>query len=189
MRESARFAVATYLVRSSGGCDVKTHEIALLSLQQLGVFDSWLAHGRGTVPAEGAAFLVLEEESRAILRSARMYARIRQVACRSTEAGRLPAALIEILSDLDVARRMGVIAAGDGDADVSRAECTALERSGIDVSTVLHPKVHLGNTFAAAAAVQVGLAAALVARVRDQDMLANCFGFGTEQSCFVLEAV
>ena len=31
-----------------GGCDVKTHELALVSLQQLGVFGSWIQHGRGT---------------------------------------------------------------------------------------------------------------------------------------------
>ena len=59
-----------------GGCDVSTHEFAFVSLQQLGAFKSWNDNGTGPVPAEGAAFLVLEEEQSAAARGARIYARI-----------------------------------------------------------------------------------------------------------------
>ena len=148
---------------------MKTHELALVSLQQLGVFDSWTRHGRGTVPGEGAAFLVLEDHSRAIRRRARIYARIGQYALRSAAAGcaaddRIAHTLTEMLSGLAIAGRPALVAAGDGDVPVSEAEREALRRAGIEPSTVLHPKAHLGNTFAAAAAVQVGLAAELASR-------------------------
>jgi 3-oxoacyl-[acyl-carrier-protein] synthase II len=172
-----------------GGCDVKTHSLALVSLQQLGAFDSWMRHGRGTVPSEGAAFLVLEDEARAIQRSARIYARICHYAFRSVTNGGLSEAVTEMLSGMPISRCPGVISAGDGDVPVSAAEIAALERSGIEPSLVLRPKAHLGNTFAAAAAVQVGLAAAVASQARCPAVLANCLGFGSEQGCFVLEAV
>ena len=211
-----------------GGCDVKTHELALVSLQQLRVFDSWIQHGRGTVPAEAAAFLVLEDQSRAIRRRARIYARIRQYVFRSMAAGRVADArqllpspgtaqrsagegqgvrggrdevtkslldgrladtLAEMLTGLRIAGQPALVAAGDGDVPVSEAEREALGRSGIEPLTLLNPKAHLGNAFAAAAAVQVGLAAELASRAKSQDILANCLGFGSEQGCFVLEAV
>ena len=74
-----------------GGCDVKTHEFSFISLQQLGVFDSWRDQGRGIVPGEGAAFLVLENESAARDRGGRIYARF--VGCSFATAGpRVPLA-------------------------------------------------------------------------------------------------
>ena len=73
IRAVASGEVASALV---GGTDVKTHELAFISLQEAGIFDSWLSQGAGCIPAEGAAFLVLEDEDRARERSARVYARI-----------------------------------------------------------------------------------------------------------------
>jgi 3-oxoacyl-(acyl-carrier-protein) synthase len=172
-----------------GGCDVKTHEMALLSLQQLGALRSWIEYGRGTVPGEAAAFLVLEDESAAIRRSARVYARIRQYAFRSVTAERLNGAIAEMLGCLTIAGRPALVAAGDGDVFVSDAERGALEQSGIEPATEFRPKAHLGNAFAAAAAVQVGLAAELASRSGHENVLVNCLGFGAEQGCFVLEAV
>ena len=87
--------------------------------------------------------------------------RIRRYAFRSVASGCLADALAEMLSGLTISGQPGVIAAGDGDVPVSEAEREALERSGIQPSTLVNPKAHLGNSFAAAAAVQVGLAAEL----------------------------
>jgi 3-oxoacyl-(acyl-carrier-protein) synthase len=161
----------------------------MVSLQQLGVFGSWIQHGQGTVPGEGAAFLVLEDQERATQRSARIYARIRPGAFRSVEAGRLSEAMTQMLSSSHITQTPRMIAAGDGDVLVSRAEQEALTQSGIEPSRILHPKAHLGNTFAAAAAIQVGLAAAMASQAGCQAVLANCAGFGTELGCFVLEAL
>ncbi len=44
-----------------GGCDVKTHELAFITLEQQGLFETWRTEKRGVVPGEGAVFLVLEE--------------------------------------------------------------------------------------------------------------------------------
>jgi hypothetical protein len=172
-----------------GGCDVRTREFALVSLQQLGVFESWMRHGRGTVPAEAAAFLVLEDQAHAVRRRARVYARIRQYVLRSALDSGLADTLAGMLCGLTMVGRPGLVAAGDGDVRVSDAEREALRRSGIEPSTTLHPKAHLGNAFAAAAAVQVGLAAELASRSGSQPCLAHCLGFGAEQGCFVLETV
>ncbi len=68
-----------------GGCDVKTHWLSFISLQQLGLFDSWIQHDTGIVPGEGACFLVLEERTRAIRRGARPYASLRGCAVRSMQ--------------------------------------------------------------------------------------------------------
>ncbi|NLI78875.1 MAG: hypothetical protein GX442_20835 [Candidatus Riflebacteria bacterium] len=59
-----------------GGCDVKAHELAFVSLQQQGIFASWDKTGKGVIPGEGAAFLVLEREERALARGAHPYARL-----------------------------------------------------------------------------------------------------------------
>lgn len=172
-----------------GGCDAKAGEFAFLALQQQGCFRSWSNGRGGAVPGEGAAFLVLEDARAARARGASTYARCGPVAMRSACGGRTaPEAVRELLAELLSERPDFVVAADDGDEAVRRAESSALAAGGAPAAT-LNPKAHLGNLYAAAAAVQVALAAALVGRATDRRRaLANCFGHGTEQAAFLLES-
>lgn len=174
-----------------GGCDVRTHEFAFVSLQQLGAFQSWARHGEGAVPGEGAAFLVLEEHSLAAQRGARVYATIPRHAVGTTMPGE---PLSDTLAGLIWATRPDggarIVAAGDGDREIRQAEADAVERAGLGGAAAVYPKRHVGNLYAAAAAVQVALAAAMVERAgAGQAVLAHCFGYGSQQGSFLLEAV
>ena len=173
-----------------GGCHAKTRVLSFAGLRQLGPFESWRLDGRGCIPAEGAAFLVLEEQQRAAQRGAGVYATVCDYKIRSS-GGDVTASstLSTIVSNLEIAGCSTAIAAGDGDAGLSGAERRALDRAGCRPETFLRPKAHLGNLFAAAAAVQVALAAESLRRqTNGQHALANCFGHGSEQAAFLLEA-
>ena len=172
-----------------GACDVKIHPLSLLGLQQLGLLKSWQQHGSGSVPGEGAAFLVLERRDLAVRRGARVYAAIRRHALRCvTPRTSLPDVLADVLRALDLSGSVQVIAAGEGDALFSEAEHTAIGAAGLTPCGMLRPKSHVGNLFAAAAPVQLALAATLAVRGQGVPVVANCFGPGTEQAAFVVEA-
>lgn len=174
-----------------GGCDVKTHVLSLVSLQQFGALDSWRHHGQGSVPGEGAAFLVLEEAAHAARRGAPRRAVIREFGCATTMPGESPAAAFqEVLRGLPWHGRPAVVAAADGDAALAAAERAALAAVGLDGAERVCPKAALGNLYAAAAATQVALAAQVVEQHGPpHTVLADCFGFGGPQAAFLLEAV
>jgi len=177
-----------------GGCDVRTHEFAFVSLGQLGALQSWSDHGEGSVPGEGAAFLVLEDEQRALARGARIYARVVHHAVgtmvKPSDAVETFAALIDGAQPQTIHH---VVAAGDGDVAIRLAEREAMRRASLTAAVqaaAIHPKRSLGNLYAAAGAVQTGLAATMAQRAGDdQRVLANCFGHGSQQGVFVLEGV
>ncbi len=172
-----------------GGCDVKTHLFSFINMQQVGVFDSWRKQGGGCVPGEGAGFLVLENETAALKRGAKIYARLKDCRIRSHINGNsLTDTYNSVLSQLNTSRQMAVIASGDGDISIKKAEDEVLTEIGLDIEDVIRPKSYVGNLFAAAAAVQVGLAAREIYKnQRFHKILANCFGYGSEQGAFVLE--
>jgi hypothetical protein len=81
-----------------------------------------------------------------------------------------------------------IVASGDGDVIISENEQKALEQAGFESNGFLKPKSNIGNLFAAAAAVQLSLAAVLTCQQDSRgQVLANCFGYGSEQASFVLE--
>ncbi len=171
-----------------GGCDVKTHELAFLSLERQGVFRSWREEGRGTVPGEGGAFLVLEREERAIQRHGTIYARIRGMSFRTARGnGRKCEVYRDVLTKFSPLSDPALVSGEEGDFHIRCAEDEALDGSGIQIGETVRPKLHLGNLFAGAAAVQVGLAAVMARS--GGEVVANCFGHGSEQASFHLEGL
>jgi 3-oxoacyl-(acyl-carrier-protein) synthase len=174
-----------------GGCDVKTRELSFINLQQLGIFKSWKQFGNGCVPAEGAAFLVLEDEETAAKRGKKAYAKIHSYKQGSSWSGLgLDATLLGILPELTAdCRPTKVFASGDGDAVISEAENKALRQTACETIDLIRPKSNIGNLFAAAAAAQCALAAVSASQQAvGRRVLANCFGYGSEQASFVLES-
>jgi 3-oxoacyl-[acyl-carrier-protein] synthase II len=174
-----------------GGCDVKTHELAFVALEQHGVFRPWREQGAGPVPGEGAAFLVLEDEQRARARGAPLYARIADWRTATVPSGDSPAATYEnVVAPLAPSGPSVLISAADGEPARAEAEAKALASCGVRPTTRIAPKQHVGNLFAAAAALQVALAAAFArSSPAGARVLAGALGFGSEQAAFLLEAV
>jgi len=172
-----------------GGCDVKTHELAFLTLEQLGLFTSWRDKGAGLVPGEGAVFLVLEPAAGAAARGARVHARVSDFQLRTHRQGTCRADVCAgLLGELELPREplAAVVAAGNGDAAVGTDERQALAARQIAAHRTIHPKPYAGDLFAAAAVLQLGLGALLAEREAGP-VLANCFGHGSELAAFVLE--
>ena len=175
----------------AGGCDVKTHELAFLGLEQQGAFASWQKRRAGPVPGEGAAFLVLEEEGNAAARGARIHARLSGFSLATRRKG--SSGMEACAQTLGRLRFSGssldaIVAAANGDALAEQDENQALATLQIWALTVVHPKKQMGDLFAAAAPVQIGLAAWLAGR-QGGWVLANCFGHGSEQAAFLLEPI
>lgn len=170
-----------------GGCDVKTHELAFATLQQQGLFSSWSENGNGMLPGEGAAFLVLETEKAAALRGAHVYGYLRAFQLRPHCGGEeLGQTRVSVLSHLNTSRVKGLVSAVDGGGIQDQQEKLMLEAAGISSEAPLCPKKYVGDLFAAAALLQVALAAALT-DAGATSVLANCFGHGSTQAAFVLE--
>lgn len=173
-----------------GGCDAKTHELSFISLEIAGVFRSWRERGRGTVPGEGAAFLVLEHMEYARRRGARVLARVETMALQTTPPP--PSAAIRPLFDAvlrgaPAPARMLHVSGEDGSGEAEAAEAAAFRVCGLRPDETLSPKTATGNLFAAAAPLQVGLAAALAADTAPGTrVLATCVGHGSQQAAFVL---
>ena len=143
------------------------------------------------MPAEGAVFLVLEDEETATERGKKAYARIHRYKQGSSRNGsELDATLLRILSELKGdCRPTKVFASGDGDAVISEAENKALKQTASETIDLIKPKSNIGNLFAAAAAAQCALAAVFASQQAiGRRVLANCFGYGTEQASFMLES-
>lgn len=175
-----------------GGCDVRTRELSFVNLQQLGMFESWKRYGKGAIPAEGAVYLVLENERAAAKRKRKCYARISRHTTRSFDGkATLADELSRLISQLDISKQPeAVIAAGDGDVLFAEAECEAMERAGLKPQKVLKPRAGIGDLYAASSAAQLAIGALSAEELKGgQTILVNCFGYGNEQASFVLEVV
>ena len=172
-----------------GGCDAKAHALGFISLQQHGVFRSWRESGSGTAPGEGAAFLMLENEERARARGASIHARIAGWNVRTKHGQNTNGDLAEAMASLGSGRPSVVIAGADSHTEDRQGELKAISEIGGAPTRVVHPKEHVGNLFAAAAALQVSLAAQSCRSLGRGAVWANCFGHGSELGSFALEAV
>ena len=171
-----------------GGCDTKAHAFGYVSLQQLGIFDSWRRCGTGTVPGEGAAFVVLESERSARDRGAEIYCRLTDCSAGTVCDENLADKYAAIMGALGPASPDLLVASGDGQPKLRRREKRAIDELCPNAE-LLYPKKHMGDLFAAAAAVQVALAAKRVSLAgSDAVAWANCFGHGSELASFSMEA-
>jgi 3-oxoacyl-[acyl-carrier-protein] synthase II len=179
-----------------GGSDVKCHVLAFAGLSQFGLFDSWKNHGTGIVPGEGAVFLVMETGDSAVKRGAAVLGRLKSAGMCTFTAGDDRTTVC-----LDAMRRClgtvepeegahafsGLISAANGDPAMMNAEASALSALHISGETMLRPKQQAGDLFAAAGFLQVALGV-LLARERGGRVLADCFGHGSGQAAFLLQA-
>ncbi len=172
-----------------GGCDAKAHALGFISLQQHGAFRSWRETGTGTVPGEGAAFLVLEDEEPARARGASIHARVTGWDVRTKHAQNTNGDLVEVMASLGSVCPSVVIAGADNHTEDREAELKAISQVGGAPTRVVHPKEHVGDLFAGAAALQVSLAAQSCRSLERGAVWANCFGHGSELGSFALEAV
>jgi 3-oxoacyl-[acyl-carrier-protein] synthase II len=173
----------------AGGCDVKTHELAFLSLEQHGLFASWQQNQAGLAPGEGAVFVVLETADRAAARGVQAYARVSGSSLRTHQPGSSRSdTCVKVLEGLNLPHEplSAMVVADNGDVSAGDDERRALSALRLAAATVIKPKKQAGDLFAAAAGLQIGLGA-LLARRGSEPVLVDCFGHGSEQAAFVLE--
>lgn len=173
-----------------GGCEVKTHELAFLSLEQHGIFESWRTSGKGPIPSEGAVFLVMETEPAARTRGARIYARLAALGLCTKRSSTNPVEVFKAaISRASGAHRhfRTLLSSSHGSHRQPQDETVALVSAGIAYDQILAPKQLVGDLFAAAAALQTALAAFSVHESGGR-ALALCFGHGSEQAAFALES-
>ena len=170
----------------AGACDVRTHEFALLSLEQLGAMDAWADGGTGPIPAEGAVFVVLEEEQVARRRGARIHARLQGVCLAYGDAvgDRIPMA--DRLAGAPMPRPDFLVGARQDDPRVDALAALLEAGAGVGDLPRVDPIRQTGNLYAAAGAQQIALAAWLAGR-KQQRVLAHCLGFGDVQATASLE--
>jgi 3-oxoacyl-[acyl-carrier-protein] synthase II len=169
-----------------GASDVKTHDLAFLTLEEMGLFHSWRGSGKGLAPGEGSVFLVLEQESEARRRSTNIYARIARWNFHFQDGPPEAGVFEATMEGLHDGQLGAIIAAANGDPAQDQAESQALAKMNLLAPRTLSPKEHAGDLFAAAAPLQVAMAA-LTAQCLGGSVLANCFGHGNELAAFLLE--
>ncbi len=173
-----------------GGSDAKTHELAFISLEQQGLFRAWKRTGKGLVPGEGAAYLVLERAKDAEARGARSYARITHASLwTSASPERRAESCLERFGSRVAAGGVfsGVVGAANGDEATDAMNEELIRSLKLTDTPALYPKKACGELFAAATPLQLGMAA-LLARRTGGRVLALSLGHGSEQGAFEVEA-
>lgn len=179
-----------------GAGDTKTNLLSLIFLQKIG-----LLSGRKIRPGEGGCFLVLESEARAIKRRARIYARISGWGV-STDAKAgwgysvQPEPLCSAISKSLMAGAIGpegistVYSGYDGNPKGDAIEKAAMEKIFNKAIQMRHPKISLGNLFAASSVLSLGLAAhEIKTSTKKQSIMVNASGIGSVKASFILQSI
>ena len=132
--------------------------------------------------------MVLETEQSARARGAKIYSRLTDCSVASVCEENHADKCAEVMGTLASDRPDILIAAGDGAAELRQREQRAIDELCPNAE-IIYPKKHIGDLFAAAAAVQIALAARSVSLAGDRAIAwANCFGHGSEVASFAMEA-
>lgn len=189
----------------TGGSDSRTNSCSFILFSQYGLFppEKGAVVGKpcceesaGFIPSEGACYLVLEPQETA----AKPYARVSawdsftdtdSMHGYTTEPTLLQKSIERTLERAECTPRDidCIVLSADGYFPADDAERRALQDVFGAGPSIIFPREHTGNMFAASAHVSLAIAAHLISDGNVKRALVNSFGVGTQKAAFILEKI